>query len=190
MNRINSLGSSVTGSVRVSCHCTCRCIRAIRKVVWSRPIDGRHYRSPTLSQRANLSIARHRYLDKFVADVVQVASRLRPLPDRPAEEARTVFAKKLELSMKLAISKYKPIQVGLRATHKVCEPPTLEEYLFIFPQGVGRYMSFVRSCKKHRVRWVSLTRACMPRARSFARISHRKWCDARIIKCSRCDIFV
>ena len=46
-----------------------------------------------------------------MADVVQVARRLRPLPDRPIEEVRETFATKLELSMKLAISKYKPIQV-------------------------------------------------------------------------------
>lgn len=55
---------------------------------------------------------RHRHLEKFVGDVIQVASRLRPLPDRPVEEVRETFARKLELSMKLAISKYKPIQVG------------------------------------------------------------------------------
>lgn len=59
---------------------------------------------------------RNRYLDKFVADVVQVARRLRPLPDRPAEEVRETFATKLELSMKLAISKYKPIQVRSHRT--------------------------------------------------------------------------
>lgn len=50
-------------------------------------------------------------MNKFVSDVVNVASKLRPLPDRPVEEVRETFATKLELSMKLAISKYKPIQV-------------------------------------------------------------------------------
>lgn len=54
---------------------------------------------------------RNRYLDKFVTEVVEVARRLRPLPDRPIEEVRETFATKLELSMRLAISKYKPIQV-------------------------------------------------------------------------------
>lgn len=54
---------------------------------------------------------RIRHVNKFVADVVQVAAQLRPLPDRPVEEVRETFATKLELSMKLAISKYKPIQV-------------------------------------------------------------------------------
>lgn len=52
-------------------------------------------------------------MNKFVSDVVQVASKLRPLPDRPVEEVRETFATKLELSMKLAISKYKPIQVTI-----------------------------------------------------------------------------
>lgn len=54
---------------------------------------------------------RQRYVNKFVSDVVSVASKLRPLPDRAVEEVRETFATKLELSMKLAISKYKPIQV-------------------------------------------------------------------------------
>lgn len=56
---------------------------------------------------------RIRFMNKFVSDVVQVASKLRPLPDRPVEEVRETFANKLELSMKLAISKYKPIQVTI-----------------------------------------------------------------------------
>lgn len=59
-------------------------------------------------------ITRLRYVNKFVSDVVNVASKLRPLPDRPVEEVRETFATKLELSMKLAISKYKPIQVTQR----------------------------------------------------------------------------
>lgn len=54
---------------------------------------------------------RLRYVKKFVSGVVNVASKLRPLPDRAVEGVRETFATKLELSMKLAISKYKPIQV-------------------------------------------------------------------------------
>lgn len=57
-------------------------------------------------------------MNKFVSDVVQVAAKLRPLPDRPVEEVRETFATKLELSMKLAISKYKPIQVSTVAPVK------------------------------------------------------------------------
>lgn len=63
-----------------------------------------------------LDVSRLRYVNKFVSDVVQVAAKLRPLPDRPVEEVRETFATKLELSMKLAISKYKPIQVVLKQT--------------------------------------------------------------------------
>ncbi|CAB1118783.1 unnamed protein product [Ectocarpus sp. CCAP 1310/34] len=62
---------------------------------------------------------RIRFMNKFVSDVVQVASKLRPLPDRPVEEVRETFATKLELSMKLAISKYKPIQAGATILGKV-----------------------------------------------------------------------
>ncbi|CAN0150297.1 unnamed protein product, partial [Ectocarpus sp. 4 AP-2014] len=77
---------------------------------------------------------RIRFMNKFVSDVVQVASKLRPLPDRPVEEVRETFATKLELSMKLAISKYKPIQAGATILGKVhllpacmaCDRPFME----------------------------------------------------------------
>lgn len=46
-----------------------------------------------------------------MGDVVEVANRLRPNPDRVVGEVRETFATKLELSMRLAISKYKSIQV-------------------------------------------------------------------------------
>lgn len=46
-----------------------------------------------------------------MGDVVEVANRVRPNPDRVVGEVRETFGTKLELSMKLAISKYKPIQV-------------------------------------------------------------------------------
>ncbi len=67
--------------------------------------------TPFVSHLFPLDVSRLRYVNKFVSDVVQVATKLRPLPDRPVEEVRETFATKLELSMKLAISKYKPIQV-------------------------------------------------------------------------------
>eukprot|EP00904_Undaria_pinnatifida_P003118 jgi/Undpi1/12807/HiC_scaffold_7.g02474.m1 len=68
---------------------------------------------------SRVEMLRNRYLDKFVTEVVEVARRLRPLPDRPIEEVRETFATKLELSMRLAISKYKPIQAGATILGKV-----------------------------------------------------------------------
>lgn len=56
---------------------------------------------------------RNRYLEKFVSDVVQVASKTRPTTDKLIAEVRDIFADKLLLTMRLAISKYKPIQVRM-----------------------------------------------------------------------------
>lgn len=56
-------------------------------------------------------VTRQRYLEKFVSDVTEVADKIRPLQDRTFREAREAFVKKLYLSMKLALSKYRPIQV-------------------------------------------------------------------------------
>ncbi|CBJ33731.1 myosin-like antigen [Ectocarpus siliculosus] len=97
---------------------------------------------------------RIRFMNKFVSDVVQVASKLRPLPDRPVEEVRETFATKLELSMKLAISKYKPIQAGATILGKVhllpscmaCDRP------FIDNPGPGDPRSVVQDHRGERER--------------------------------------
>eukprot|EP00752_Nemacystus_decipiens_P016768 g15005.t1 len=97
---------------------------------------------------------RLRYVNKFVSDVVNVASKLRPLPDRPVEEVREIFANKLELSMKLAISKYKPIQAGATILGKVhllpscmaCDRP------FIDNPGPGDTRAVVQDARGERER--------------------------------------
>eukprot|EP00903_Cladosiphon_okamuranus_P010191 g9650.t1 len=97
---------------------------------------------------------RLRFLNKFVSDVVNVASKLRPLPDRAVEEVRETFATKLELSMKLAISKYKPVQAGATILGKVhllpscmaCDRP------FIDNPGPGDTRSVVQDSRGERER--------------------------------------
>ncbi|CAM9153187.1 unnamed protein product, partial [Hapterophycus canaliculatus] len=101
-----------------------------------------------------VDMLRLRYLNKFVSDVVQVATKLRPLPDRPVQEIRETFATKLELSMKLAISKYKPIQAGATILGKVhllpscmaCDRP------FIDNPGPGDPRSVVQDTRGERER--------------------------------------
>lgn len=68
-------------------------------------------RSNTSTTNNSTSFRRNRYLERFVGEVVEVANRLRPTPDRVVGDVRETFASKLALSMRLAISKYKPIQV-------------------------------------------------------------------------------